>query len=57
MDEYYNIYDGAHVQHNCTNIDRAQYSYNAAVLLQGAAFMYDHVSWARPPQNKWWAHS
>lgn len=44
MDENYNIYDGGHVQYNCTNIDRAQFSYNAAVFLQGAAFMYDHVS-------------
>ncbi|KAJ0118825.1 glycoside hydrolase family 76 protein [Diaporthe amygdali] len=44
MDEAYNIYDGGHVQVNCTNIDRAQFSYNAAVFLQGAAFMYDHTN-------------
>jgi mannan endo-1,6-alpha-mannosidase len=52
LDENYNIYDGAHVQTNCTNIDRAQFSYNTAVMLQGAAFMYDHVSRVPPPQKR-----
>lgn len=36
-----NVYDGGHVDKNCTNINKAQFSYNAAVLIQGAAFMYN----------------
>lgn len=41
------VYDGAHVQNNCTKIDKATFSYNAGVLLQGAAFMYNFVSGAK----------
>lgn len=44
MDEKYNIYDGAHVGHNCTDINRAQFSYNVGVFLLGAAHMYNYVS-------------
>ncbi|KAK7748754.1 hypothetical protein SLS53_000778 [Cytospora paraplurivora] len=44
MDEEYNVFDGAHVGDNCTDIDRAQFSYCAAVFLQGAAFMYNYTS-------------
>lgn len=44
MDENYNIYDGAHVQENCTQINRAQFSYNSAVFLQGAAYMYNYTT-------------
>lgn len=40
----YKIYDGAHVGTNCTDINKAQFSYNAGVFLQGAAFMYNYVS-------------
>lgn len=43
MDDKYNIYDGGHVQHNCTDINRAQFSYNNAVYILGAAYMYNHV--------------
>ncbi len=43
MDAQYNIYDGGHVQNNCTDINRAQFSYNNAVYLLGAAFMYNYV--------------
>lgn len=39
-----NVYDGGHVEHNCTDINKAQYSYNAAVLIQGLAFLYNYVS-------------
>jgi hypothetical protein len=46
MDNDYNIYDGGHVQNNCTDINRAQFSYNNAVFLLGAAHMYNYV---RPP--------
>lgn len=44
MDANYNIYDGAHVEQNCTDINKAQFSYNNAVYLIGAAHMYNHVS-------------
>lgn len=44
VDEQYNVFDGAHTEFECRDINRAQFSYNAAVLLQGSAFMYDVVS-------------
>ncbi|KAF4120092.1 mannan endo-1,6-alpha-mannosidase [Geosmithia morbida] len=37
------LYDGAHVETNCTDINKEQYSYNNAVFLQGAAFMYNYT--------------
>lgn len=40
----YRVYDGGFVDDNCTSVNRQQFSYNAAVLLQGAAFLYDYVS-------------
>lgn len=43
LDNEYNIYDGAYVW-NCTNIIRPQFSYNAAVFLQGAAYMYNYTT-------------
>lgn len=44
MDDQYNIYDGAHVADNCTDINRAQFSYNNAVYLLGAAHMYNYTN-------------
>lgn len=44
MDADYNIYDGAHIETNCTDINKAQFSYNNAVYLLGAANMYNYVS-------------
>jgi glycosyl hydrolase family 76 len=32
------------VEHNCTDINKAQFSYNNAVYLLGAAYMYNYVS-------------
>jgi mannan endo-1,6-alpha-mannosidase len=43
MDDDYNIYDGAHVGTNCTDINKAQFSYNNGVYLLGAAHMYNYV--------------
>lgn len=46
----FDVFDGAHVEQDCRDINRAQFSYNVAVLLQGAAFMYDltgSVVWAQ----------
>ena len=49
MTPQYNIYDGGHVEHDCKDYNKAQFSYNAAVFLQGAAHMYNYVS--RQPQK------
>ncbi|KAK4154505.1 glycoside hydrolase [Chaetomidium leptoderma] len=37
------VYDGGHVEHNCTDVNKAQFSYNAALLLHGCAFMYNYT--------------
>ncbi|KAI1425797.1 family 76 glycoside hydrolase [Xylaria sp. FL1777] len=41
--EDYDVYDGAHLP-DCTSINKAQFSYNAAMLMQGAAFLYNHTN-------------
>jgi predicted alpha-1,6-mannanase (GH76 family) len=43
MDSSYNIYDGAHIETNCTDINKVQFSYNMGVWLLGAANMYNYV--------------
>ncbi|KLU90473.1 hypothetical protein MAPG_10327 [Magnaporthiopsis poae ATCC 64411] len=43
IDKDYNVYDGIHAP-ECDAVNRAQYSYNAAVLLQGATFLYDFTN-------------
>ncbi|KAJ2896574.1 hypothetical protein MKZ38_005430 [Zalerion maritima] len=43
IDEEWNVFDGGHVDKNCTDVFKAQFSYNAGVLLQGAAYMYNHT--------------
>ncbi|KAM0347708.1 hypothetical protein ACHAPU_004723 [Fusarium lateritium] len=45
----YKVYDGAHVGTNCTDINKAQFSYNSGVFLQGAAFMYNYTD----GEKKW----
>ncbi|KAK4076886.1 CAZyme family GH76 [Purpureocillium lilacinum] len=45
----WNVYDGAHVENNCTDINKATFSYNAGVLLQGVAFMYNYTK----GEEKW----
>ncbi|SPO02524.1 related to DFG5 protein [Cephalotrichum gorgonifer] len=35
------VYDGAFVDGDCTDINKAQFSYSAAILVQGAAFMWN----------------
>lgn len=37
------VYDGAHVGSNCTDINRNTFSYVSAILVEGAAFMYNQV--------------
>ncbi|KAF4625744.1 hypothetical protein G7Y89_g12421 [Cudoniella acicularis] len=44
MDADYNIYDGAHIEDNCTDINKVQFSYNMAVWLLGAANMYNYTN-------------
>lgn len=44
IDQEYNVWDGAHVEHDCKDINHKQTSYLPAVLLQGAAFMWRLVS-------------
>lgn len=44
IDQDYNVWDGAHVEKDCKDINHAQFSYTAAVLLHGAAIMWDFVS-------------
>ncbi|EXV02518.1 glycoside hydrolase family 76 protein [Metarhizium robertsii] len=46
--ETWAVYDGASVNDNCTDIHKTQYSYNAGILIQGVAFMYNHTS-----DDKW----
>ncbi|KAM7185116.1 putative glycoside hydrolase [Naviculisporaceae sp. PSN 640] len=41
IDEQWNIFDGAHVETNCTDINRAQFSYTAAIFLQGIGYLWD----------------
>lgn len=40
----FQVYDGAHVD-ECSDINKVQFSYTAALLLQGSAYMYNHVRW------------
>ncbi|XMA07222.1 hypothetical protein WAI453_000013 [Rhynchosporium graminicola] len=44
MDKDYNVYDGGHIGHNCTDINKVQFSYNMAVWLLGAANMYNYTN-------------
>ncbi|KAM5352694.1 hypothetical protein ACJ41O_005416 [Fusarium nematophilum] len=48
----YAIYDGGHVEKNCTDINKAQFSYNAGVFLQGAAFMYNYTEGAKKWEDR-----
>ncbi|KAK2616726.1 hypothetical protein QQS21_000338 [Conoideocrella luteorostrata] len=43
------VYDGGYGKDNCTILTKSTFSYNAAVLLQGAAFMYNYTNGA----EKW----
>ncbi|KAH8846847.1 hypothetical protein MCOR27_007692 [Pyricularia oryzae] len=40
----YKVYDGGHVEHNCTDINKAQFSYSIAVLTQATAFLWNITS-------------
>ncbi|KAK3317433.1 glycoside hydrolase family 76 protein [Cercophora scortea] len=38
------VYDGGHVGHNCTDVNKAQFSYNVALLIHGCAYMWDYTN-------------
>lgn len=42
--ETWAIYDGGHIEENCTDINPLQFSYNNGIFAHGAAFMYNAVS-------------
>ncbi|KAI0802688.1 putative glycosyl hydrolase [Xylaria sp. FL0064] len=44
VDSEWNVYDGADISNNCTQIVKQQFSYNAAVLLQASAYLYNYTS-------------
>lgn len=48
ISEDYHVYDGAHLP-DCTEVLPQQFTYNAAVLLLGAAHMYNYVSFPLHP--------
>ncbi|KAK0707726.1 family 76 glycosyl hydrolase [Lasiosphaeris hirsuta] len=39
--ESFAVYDGGHTTQNCSDINRVQFSYSAAVLAEGAGFLYN----------------
>lgn len=43
IDDQYNVFDGGHIEHNCTDIDRTTWSYNGGIFVYGAANMYNLV--------------
>jgi mannan endo-1,6-alpha-mannosidase len=43
VNEQFDVYDGAHLP-DCLDTNKAQFSYNAALLLQGSAFLYNHTN-------------
>ncbi|KAK3901793.1 hypothetical protein C8A05DRAFT_34523 [Staphylotrichum tortipilum] len=56
VDDEFNVYDGAHYQNNCTEINKAQFSYNAATLIEGLAYMHSFTSSeSTTTPNKWQA--
>lgn len=51
IDNEGNVYDGAHEPNHCEDINKFQFSYNPALLMQGAAFLYNGSS--DDQQAKW----
>lgn len=44
IDEDWNVFDGAHVELNCTDINKVQFSYTAGTFITGLAHMYNITS-------------
>ncbi|ROW16359.1 hypothetical protein VPNG_02816 [Cytospora leucostoma] len=53
QDSYY-IYDGAHVETNCTKVVPYQWTYNAGAFLLGAAAMYNLTADSDPYASALW---
>lgn len=53
QDSYY-IYDGAHVETNCTQVVPYQWTYNAGAFLLGAAAMYNATAASDPYASALW---
>ncbi|KAK0666817.1 glycosyl hydrolase family 76-domain-containing protein [Cercophora samala] len=51
LTEDFSAYDGAHVQTNCTDINKIEFSYNSGILLQSAAFLYNQTT--GDDQKRW----
>lgn len=47
----FDVYDGAHIDQNCSDINKLQFSYNAAVYTLGAANMYNYVCYPFPSEH------
>jgi mannan endo-1,6-alpha-mannosidase len=43
IDKSFNVFDGGHIAYNCTDTTKLQFTANAGVLIEGAAYMYNHV--------------
>ncbi|KAI0152120.1 glycoside hydrolase family 76 protein [Hypoxylon sp. NC0597] len=43
VSDKYDVYDGAEVSDGCKSVNKVQFSYTAAMLLQGAAYMYNYT--------------
>ncbi|KAH7375514.1 family 76 glycosyl hydrolase [Plectosphaerella cucumerina] len=41
--ENWRVYDGGHVEFNCTDVNKATFSYNIGVLMQGAAYLANYT--------------
>ncbi|KAI1079794.1 glycoside hydrolase family 76 protein [Whalleya microplaca] len=52
IDDDFNVFDGGHVPQNCTDVNRQQFSYNAAVLLLGCAYMYDYTNHSKEWEDR-----
>ncbi|PBP16871.1 glycosyl hydrolase family 76 [Diplocarpon rosae] len=52
IDKDYNVYDGGHIEYNCTDINHVQFSYNIAVWLLGAANMYNYTNGSSVWENR-----
>jgi mannan endo-1,6-alpha-mannosidase len=50
--ETYAVYDGAHVEDNCTDINKQEFSYNNAVFTLGAAHMYNYTDGSELWKNR-----
>lgn len=56
IDDAGNVYDGGHEENDCTDINKSQFSYNAALLVQGIAHLYNMVrcpAFGHPPHYQY----